>query len=656
LPHAKDPFADTPRHVAKVEGTLVGKSGSAVEKVTEQEALIKSKNTPVAIGSKLRMTPEGAALAVQRRWHGHLVRKNELDLSRTLNLEYEQRIVKLKGHRTRLVCGFGYHILFMALTIIAYMMQHGTSVNTRYSVVETLKNQIGEIYTPSGITFDSVTTTDDIWDWLDALLAETGGRKRVFVRTYNQIVGSVSLETTRVSNASCAYKGSEWSMSLLETRRPKLFASEALVPRCFGPSEGGLDTTAYGPFHDPTRWESSYSLAVAGPSFKMDLGKDPEFAEKKITEMRTEGFLSKHTRRVLIKMTVYNNALPMLCFVKLVFEVKPTGVLQSFYKIEAMNVVPYLNDDYILELIIEVIVLILAVIHVALELGTIKDVVFVKGQFSSKRLVTYISNGWHILSWAQDFLFIAFVAHWIWLIFDSSRDVDLDTEEFVDLEDVGRMTQQYNLIFNIMMIVMLFNLLKFTDLDNRMSLLTKSVFESASDLLPFLFLFLIFILVFGCVGYLLYGPLLYEWSTIGNSVVTAIDLFNGNYGFQGLEAAVDRDAVIDYAVAAVYFYVYFFLMMLISLNIIIAILMDGYASVKVREQPTLPLPAYPCRLCHSPPSALSRRRRTPGRRWRHTSRATWARSPASSPARSACSGASCTRERTCPGRTSAGTG
>ena len=98
--------------------------------------------------------------------------------------------------------------------------------------------------------------------------------------------------------------------------------------------------------------------------------------------------------------------------------------------------------------------------------------------------------------------------------------------------------------------VMLFNLLKFTDLDNRMSLLTKSVFESASDLLPFLFLFLIFILVFGCVGYLLYGPLLYEWSTIGNSVVTAIDLFNGNYGFQGLEAAVDRDAVIDYAVAA----------------------------------------------------------------------------------------------------------
>ena len=32
--------------------------------------------------------------------------------------------------------------------------------------------------------------------------------------------------------------------------RPKLFASEALVPRCFGPSEGGLDTTAYGPFND----------------------------------------------------------------------------------------------------------------------------------------------------------------------------------------------------------------------------------------------------------------------------------------------------------------------------------------------------------------------------------------------------------------------
>jgi len=98
--------------------------------------------------------------------------------------------------------------------------------------------------------------------------------------------------------------------------------------------------------------------------------------------------------------------------------------------------------------------------------------------------------------------------------------------------------------------------------------------------MPFMFIFTMFVVTFGLVGHLLYGPLLYEWSTVGLSMVTSIDLIMGGYGFTSLKVAIGDEDYMSLVVAAIYFYVYFFLMMLVVMNIVIAILMDGYASVK----------------------------------------------------------------------------
>jgi hypothetical protein len=47
--------------------------------------------------------------------------------------------------------------------------------------------------------------------------------------------------------------------------------------------------------------------------------------------MRTEQFFSRSTRRAVISMTVYNNALPMFCFLRLVFDISLTGEVVSFF-------------------------------------------------------------------------------------------------------------------------------------------------------------------------------------------------------------------------------------------------------------------------------------------------------------------------------------
>jgi len=277
-------------------------------------------------------------------------------------------------------------------------------------------------------------------------------------------------------------------------------------------------------------------------------------------------------------MTVYNNALPMLCEVKLVFEMGSTGELVKFFNIEAMNPLPYTHEFFWLQATLEALVLLCAISHAIIEIREMRGAVRRLGW--SQGLHSYCTDFWNVMDWGGVALVAIFFVYWTRLLTDTSRDVDLDTTEFVDLQDVAIDYVMYNLVFNAILLLSLFSLLRYTELDHRMALLTRSISESLGDLLPFMLLFCLFLFIFAAIGHLLYGPLLHEWSKMELAVITAIDIMIGNYQFIALKEAIPNDDILKNIVGWVYFYVYFFLMMLITLNIVIAILMDGYAGVK----------------------------------------------------------------------------
>ena len=73
-----------------------------------------------------------------------------------------------------------------------------------------------------------------------------------------------------------------------------------------------------------------------------------------------------------------------------------------------------------------------------------------------------------------------------------------------------RGNRYYNLLYNVIILCSLFSMLQYTGLDDRMALLTRSVYESLSDLVPFMLLFAMFILIFGWIGHLLCAPPAYS--------------------------------------------------------------------------------------------------------------------------------------------------
>ena len=213
---------------------------------------------------KLEMTLEEATLMVQSRWRGFRQRIVGIDLAHQLHLGYELHVFKLRTRRRHLLYGFFQHLIYMGLLILVFNLQHGHTVSTRYTLVETLKNYVRHLKTPSGNTFDNVASIPAVWDWTEnAFFREISGTNgdstdRVFLRTYNQVVGSVRLETVRVTNDSCAYKHSEWSQSVLRARRPNLFHAESGAS-CYGEKGYFTSSSNFGPWHDQQRWASDSS-------------------------------------------------------------------------------------------------------------------------------------------------------------------------------------------------------------------------------------------------------------------------------------------------------------------------------------------------------------------------------------------------------------
>ena len=597
--------------------------------------------------TKGAMTREAASLYVQQRIRGNQARKKHLHMSKWLNLQYEIKIIEQREERRRLVSHFLQHMIYMAIMVSVFLLQHGHTVGSRYSMVAVLKQYVHETYSSSGVTFESIRTIPDVWEWTEALIAKTavmtkegseadadkdnqtetadeslrrqlkaagalgaaaagasinsrsgpadasaageavagslssGGTTggRVFIRTYNQLVGTVRIETLRVDADSCAYKNYAWAQQMLSIRRPALWASDTTT--CYG-SKLDLSTTPYGPWYDKTRWEARGKPGFE-PRYIIDLGKDPNFARLKIAEARKDGFLSQYTRRVVISFVIYNNALPLFCYCRLVIEVTPTGEFHNAFHMEGMNVQEYTDSYWWVQVVLE---LLLVVITIRFLTGEVYEC------YEHLRGKAGICRGFLIyLTWSKivDFfleagMILVFIS-WAWLVLDNSRDVDLDVQSYVDLEYTASIFQLYNFSYNVIVCVSLFSLLQYSGLDDRIALVSRLIGAAMSDLVPFLCLFISFVIVYGLSGHFLYGPVLKEWSTHSNSFVTAMDIVMGNYLFTDMEEGIDTESASAMIIAFVFYYSFSWMMMLLLLNVVIAILMDGYAAQLFENAP-----------------------------------------------------------------------
>jgi len=130
----------------------------------------------------------------------------------------------------------------------------------------------------------------------------------------------------------------------------------------------------------------------------------------------------------------------------------------------------------------------------------------------------------------------------------------------------------------IVLLVALFSLLKYSELHEKMALITRTVSLSFDNLAYFMALACIVFSVLAVVGHVLFGSELGEWSHLSSAMNTEWALVLGNYDLNQLEAAAHDSG--QKVVISIYYYACIGLMLLLLMNMLIALLMDGYTSAR----------------------------------------------------------------------------
>ena len=157
-----------------------------------------------------------------------------------------------------------------------------------------------------------------------------------------------------------------------------------------------------------------------------------------------------------------------------------------------------------------------------------------------------------------------------------------------DVETVDALTKSMDTYFALhgfSYVLMLFRSLKVMGFQQRLALVTDTLFQAAPDLFHFFVVSIVVVLAYAFMAYVYLGHHAEIFSTYTDSVISCLMIFLGEVDAL---AYVDQD---DYA-GQLWFWSYIVISCLILLNILLAILVDSYAVIKEKMmEESTPLPS-----------------------------------------------------------------
>ena len=409
------------------------------------------------------------------------------------------------------------------------------------------------------------------WSWtqeafLPALTAERSrGQSRI--ATYNLLVGNPRLEVVRVTSDSCPWRTMEFSRLLRIQNTPS---------ECFGERvPGNEDVAPFGPWSDPTKYTSRRQHGES--RFTADLNNDSAFTTKIVDELILDDFASKNTRRLSLSLLAYNHASVLFCFVRVYLDITAAGRGTVSFFTEAISAQEYFHSWATFQLMLEVVLAAWTVVHALQEVRQ-----FAQERRRFGRVGAYVGSFFNWLDWGRIASVLGLLGTWMMIATDDSRSIDLQVNDYVDLEGPTQLYRVYDVVVCFALLLSLTSLLQYFELSEKLAAITRALAHASADLPYFMCLFMLFYLGFAFVGHLRFGPSLYgTWGRFDKALYTCVELMIGNYQFSELEAtASGPDDVLAYVSIAVYYYLFIFLMYFLMVNMLLAILMDGYMKVK----------------------------------------------------------------------------
>merc|ERR1719184_349141 len=428
----------------------------------------------------------------------------------------------------------------------------------------TYSNSIGQ-----GNLFQDMTDIGDIYSFFDQIAMPLlyvdqsyneemlNSTKFNFALGQNKLLGGVRLTLIRSVEVDCIFDGipEEFSPCYSEYSPSNTNTSDYIV-----------NDTYRLPYYTASEAEShSFSakyMTYKGDGNVYDLPPDPEEAKRQLREMWFGGLVDRDSRVLFFDFVTLNPNLNLHTVGRLCFELPTDGGVIAYSQIKTWRFWKYLGDRGRTLFAVEIIVTMMVVYYTWEELYEI----YTQG------FKNYRKSAWNAVDWANLFFFYLTIFWRVSVVLsDTPSMTGLETyESYRNYVWSFSMEAYFNMVNGILLY---FKLFKFLNASRKMRLLFNLFYKTAADMFTFIIILCVFYLAYGLGGYLIFSSDVSDFRELQTALLA---LFRYTVTDMDYEALRQSSVV----AASIYYVSWTLLILLVLVNVIVAILSDGFEKVQ----------------------------------------------------------------------------
>jgi len=511
---------------------------------------------------------------------------DEADPSRsTCDVSKVVAVVRKKMQQTARAYQFMRYLMFSGLFLSTVWLQR--DAEPACSMQIGLQNYFMSGYrdpnTLEQKNFMSISTVEDFWDWhmYDfcpglIFVQELANGKPMpseinTILQHNRLTSGFRMTQRRGISKPCDVEKKWW----------------VFAPECTGRTylEGLVGAADKRPFtgamlDDENQTVYTYEEVDIGAGLKdggyfQTFTSDPSECQR-LAELKRQRWINKHTEYYRLDFVLYNPNVGLFMSVnfKIVFD--NSGVLIPEYYSEPLSSTMYSSWTDIVLLAMESgmviwwIFLLVTNIRRAMHMSK-----------SEQRWLAFFDEAINTFMFVQLILLAIIFIVWGLIATDPIRNSLVVTGDSIrtdqglmpNFQGLVAMSQLYFILCGINCLIVLTVTLSFMRINANLSQLTDTLAFMLGDLMQFTVVLLLLVVAFMLMAHALFGNTMKEFADLGSCFVSVFEFLMGSGDYFEL-------AEVDPVAAPIFFFPFVFIMLFVTLNITIAIIMDGYTAMQ----------------------------------------------------------------------------
>jgi len=299
-------------------------------------------------------------------------------------------------------------------------------------------------------------------------------------------------------------------------------------------------------------------------------------------------WIDERTQKVSLRVLVFNPNMGMYALTSTVFFFARSGHVWKDIVVQSFRMTNYGSTSTTWVLIVAMVIWCCILIHMIRK--ETQEILEVVRRFGVKSIYDQYIGFWNVVDWISIAGSIPVVT--VWIAFDLSvSDVNQQMMSMIQsdlLSDETALNHLYSLVDTVNWwarsqryllstypVIVMLRLFKSFHEQPRLALVTRTMVWCGTDIVHFGLVLLVIFMTYAISGVCLFGQHLYYYANIERAMHTTFRMFLGDSDWHDLSLA-------GHVPAGIYYWTFNILLVMIALNVLLAIILDGYTHIKAK--------------------------------------------------------------------------